>query len=100
MSGPFGKGMAVETLANIMYSAAKGDAKLPSLRKVCADFPPVLTLSCRDFFSRKLSKGNVKSSDVELMEKIVKVIDKRFLLNKAVLRSPPPSLQDLLKEED
>ncbi len=42
----------------------------------------------------------MKSSDVELMEKIVKVIDKRFLLNKAVLRSPPPSLQDLLKEED
>ena len=99
MSGPFGTDIPVETLANIMYSAAKGDTKLPNLRKVCADFPPVLTLNCRDFFSRKLSKGNMKSSDVELMEKIVKTIDKRFLLNKAVLRSPPPSLQDLLKEE-
>ena len=86
-------------IANIMFAAAKGDDKLPPLRKVCDDFGASVTLACRDMFMHKVKEGDMPSKDIKAMDKIVLQIDKRFQLKKAVLRSPPPSLHRLLKEE-
>jgi len=86
-------------IANIMFAAAKGDNTLPPLRKVCNDFGASITLACRDMFMHKAKTGDMKEKDIKAMEKIVTTIDKRFQLKKAVLRSPPPSLHRLLKEE-
>ena len=86
-------------IANIMFQAAKGDDKLPPLRQVCSDFPPTVTLMCRDMFIDKVREGEMPSKDLKAMEKIVVAIDKRFKLNKTVCRSPSPSLHRLLKEE-
>jgi len=91
--------MTPNVIANIMFQAAKGDAKLPPLRQVCGDFPPSVTLLCRDMFIDKVREGDMPSKDLKAMEKIIKAIDKRFRLSKAVLRSPTPSLHRLLKEE-
>ena len=91
--------MTPNMIANIMFQAAKGDDKLPPLRQVCGDFPPSVTLLCRDMFIDKVKEGDMPSKDIKAMEKIVKAIDKRFQLSKAVLRSPTPSLHRLLKEE-
>jgi len=86
-------------IANIMFQAAKGDDKLPPLRQVCSDFPPTVTLMCRDMFIDKVREGDMPTKDLKAMEKIVKQIDKRFQLKKAICRSPTPSLHRLLKEE-
>ena len=87
-------------IANIMFQAAKGHEHLPPLREVCSDFPPTVTLVCRNMFIDKIKEAKMPSKDIKSMEKIVKAIDKRFLLNKAVLRSPSPSLRKLLKGEE
>lgn len=92
--------MTPNMIANIMFQAAKGDDKLPPLRQVCGDFPPSVTLMCRDMFIDKVKEGDMPTKDIKAMDKIVKAIDKRFQLSKAVLRSPPPSLHRLLKEEN
>ena len=91
--------MTPNVIANIMFQAAKGDDKLPPLRQVCSDFPPSVTLLCRDMFLDKVKEKDMPSKDLKAMEKIVKQIDKRFQLKKAVCRSPTPSLHRLLKEE-
>ncbi len=91
--------LTANMIANIMFAAAKGDKKLPPLRKVCNDFPAGITLACRDMFMLKAKEGSGKTKDTKAMEKIVTQIDKRFQLEKAVLRSPAPSLHRLLKEE-
>ena len=91
--------MTPNVIANIMFQAAKGDAKLPPLRQVCNDFPPTVTLMCRDMFIDKVREGDMPTKDLKAMEKIVKQIDKRFQLKKAICRSPTPSLHRLLKEE-
>ena len=86
-------------IANIMFAAAKGDDKLPPLRKVCDDFGASVTLACRDMFMHKVKEGKMPSKDIKAMDKVIAQIDKRFQLSKAVLRSPAPSLHRLLKEE-
>lgn len=86
-------------IANIMFASAKGDKKLPNLRKVCSDFGASITLACRDMFMAKVKEGDMPSKDIKAMDKIILQIDKRFQLKTAVLRSPPPSLHRLLKEE-
>ena len=91
--------MTPNVIANIMFQAAKGDDKLPPLRQVCNDFPPTVTLMCRDMFIDKVREGDMPTKDLKAMEKIVKQIDKRFQLKKAICRSPTPSLHRLLKEE-
>ena len=91
--------MTPNVIANIMFQAAKGDAKLPPLRQVCSYFPPSVTLMCRDMFIDKVKEKDMPTKDLKAMEKIVKQIDKRFQLSKTVLRSPTPSLHRLLKEE-
>lgn len=86
------------TIANIMWSAAKGDPKLPPLDKVCNDFPTTSVMACLNMFAKKMEDTD-DANDKKIMLKIILEIEKRYTLKDTCMRSPTPALHRLLKEE-
>ena len=85
-------------VANIMWSSAKGDPKLPPLKQVCNDFPTSTTLACLNMFAKKM-EGEGHTKEKKTLLKIVVEIEKRYKLKETCMRSPCPDLHRLLKEE-
>ena len=97
---PNDEGFTPNIVANIMFSAAKGDDKVPPLKKVCDDFPTHINMACRDMFINKLLSDDViKVKDKDAMKECVRAIERRYNMRATHMRSPCPDLHRLLKEE-
>ena len=85
-------------IANIMWSSAKGDPKLPPLDEVCNDFPTTPVMACLNMFAKKMEHSS-NPNDKKIMLKIILEIEKRYSLKDTCMRSPSTELHRLLKGE-
>lgn len=92
-----------EIVANLVYSACKGNKKLPHIDQVVRDFPAEHVLQARYIFIARLNKlgesSKPKKKERKRIMKCIKRIEKRFNLKAVVVRSPSPALHRLLKGE-